>query len=90
MKYKEILIFLLFLGIIFVIVDIIKATYKCKKEKVIYRFLPRTFEEEMENPVSVTDMFATMFSQPSPWIGSIGTYKKKKQESVNKYFISQV
>lgn len=90
MKYKEILIFLLFMGILFIVVDIVKATFKCKEQKVVYRFLPKTYEEEWESPVSVTDIFDTMFSQPSPWIGSIGTYRRKKQESVNKYFISQV
>ena len=83
MKYKEILIFLLFMGIVFVVNDIVKATFQCTDQKVIYRFLPRTYDEEIENPVSVTDMYYAMFSQPSPWSQNQSSYQRHKQESIN-------
>ena len=92
MDYKIIILLILFLGIIFIAIDItkIKANLTTKKPKVIYRYIPRTFEEEQEDPIPVSDVFATMFSQPSPWIGSIRTYNRRKQESINKYFVSQL
>ena len=90
MKYKEILILILFIGIIFIIVDVIKSTYKCKDTRVIYKYIPRTYEEEMESPIPVTDIFIKMFEQPSPWVRSIGNYDREKKESINKYFISQI
>ena len=57
---------------------------------VEYKYIPRTFEEEMEQPVYVSQIFETMFSQPSPWLLSIRNYDRRKQEAVNAYFISQL
>ena len=61
-----------------------------EERNVVYRYIPRTFEEEQENPVSVSDIFKTMFSNPSPWVNSLRTYDIGKQELINKYFISQL
>lgn len=36
--------------------------------RVEYKFIPRTFKEEQENPVRVSDVFSGMFSEPSPWV----------------------
>jgi hypothetical protein len=90
MSYKTLVSILLFFGIIMVIISVSKELMNCPKNKVIYRFIPRTFDEEMENPEFVTDVFATMFSQPSPWLGSIQNFDRKKTEQINKYFISQI
>lgn len=69
--------------------DLIRQSYKCDNQKVVYRYLPRTFEMDQENPQMVTDIFRTMFSQPSPWVNSVNTYDERKYEEINKYFISQ-
>jgi len=92
MLYKVIITLLLFLGIIFAIIDIVKidAGLTKKEPRVIYKYIPRTFEEEQEDPVPVSDIFETMFSQPSPWVSSIKSYDIKKQENINSYFISQI
>lgn len=89
---KIITILILFFGIIFVITDMVKidAGLTKKDPKVIYKYIPRTFEEEQEDPVPVSDVFETMFSQPSPWVSSIKTYDIKKQENINQYFITQL
>ena len=55
-----------------------------------YRYIPRTFEEEQLEPVYPSEIFETMFSQPSPWLLSIRNYDRKKQEQINQYFISQL
>ena len=92
MKYKIIILIILFIGAIFIAVDVTKIISDAarKQQKVIYRYIPRTFEEEQEDPVPVSDVFETMFSQPSPWVGSIRTYDRRKQENINKYFVSQL
>lgn len=87
---KTILILLLFIGIILIVIDITKNTTLCPKERVVYRYIPKPFDEEQNEPVSVSDIFATMFSQPSPWITSVNNIDNRKQEAINKYFISQI
>ena len=83
---------ILFFGIIFIVVELVKLNMKTQlnHQKIIYRYIPRTFEEEQEDPVSVSEVFNEMFSQPSPWVQSIRTYDREKQERVNKYFITQL
>jgi hypothetical protein len=90
--HKAIIVLIIFLGVIFLAIEItkIRENLKVKQEKVIYRYIPRTFEEEQLDPIPITDIFETMFSQPSPWVGSIRTYDRRKQEKVNQYFIDQL
>lgn len=92
MIFKSVIIMALFFGILFVIIEIVRiqAGMMEKEEKIIYRYIPRTFEEEQEDQIPISDVFNTMFSQPSPWVGSIRNYDEEKQEDVNKYFISQL
>ena len=49
------------------------------KERIVYRYIPRTFDEEQQNPVKVSHIFSKMFQESSPWIqGSrIGTEQSK-------------
>lgn len=35
--------------------------------KVEYKFIPRTFKEEQESPVKVSEIFSDMFDRQSPW-----------------------
>ena len=45
-----------------------KSTFKCPKPIIEYRYIPRTFEEEQNEPVKVSKIFDTMFSSETPWI----------------------
>lgn len=92
MWYQAIMILLLFIGLLFVIVEIVRINgeYYKQEPRIIYRYIPRTFDEEQEDPVSVSDVFETMFSQPSPWVGSLRNYDRRKQEKINQYFITQL
>ncbi len=89
--YKKILIFLTIIGVILIVVEISRSTITCPKEQVLYRYLPRTFDEDQDEPVFVTDIFRTMFSQPGVWEAGIGARSEedRKLEQVNKFFISQ-
>lgn len=58
--------------------------------KIIYRYLPRSLEEEQESPVFVSEIFKAMFEQPSVWINSIKDDYLRKNEVLNKYYISQL
>lgn len=85
-----------FMIIIFIIGIVLLTMYfmtkseisKCDK-KIIYKYLPRTLEEEETEPIFVSQIFAPMFTQPSVWIDSIYEDNKRKTQLLNKYFISQ-
>ena len=59
-------------------------------QKIIYKYLPRTLEEEQTDPVYVTQIFKTMFTQPSVWIDSTYQDTIRRTEAINKYFITQL
>lgn len=90
--YKALVIIIIFVGLIMIIMDVarIKAGLVDKEPKIIYRYVPRTFEEEQMDPVFITDIFGTMFSRESPWVSSIKSYDERKQEKINQYFVTQM
>ena len=92
MNYNSILFFTFIIGYSFILYELFKVHFNYNKDekKIVYRYIPRTFKDKLNEPVSITKIFNTMFSQPSPWIHSIGTYNPKRQDAINKFFISQV
>ena len=66
--YREAILLIIFIGIILVVIDLSRTNMKCPNQKIIYKYIPRTLKEEEESPIYVSDIFNTMFSQPSPWI----------------------
>jgi len=73
---------ILFLGIISIIVGM---TQGCTT-KTIYKYIPQT---TLDKEQYVSDIFRAMFDDDSPWVRSINSYDRRKQEEINKYFISQ-
>lgn len=88
--YKGFLLLLLFIGIILVIIELSSSKEKEVQEKIVYRYIPRTFDEEQNEPVYPSDIFRTMFTQPSTWIGETTDLDTRKRESINRFFISQM
>ena len=80
---------IIFLGILCMTIGIMKTSQQCQESKIIYRYIPRTFEQEQLEPVYVSDIFKTMFSRESPWTTSMNTIDTRKHEAINKYFINQ-
>jgi hypothetical protein len=89
MMTKTIIILVIFVGIIFMTISLVKNDQQCPVQQTIYKYIPRTFEEEQNEPVYVTDIFSTMFSQQSPWVKSMNDVDYRKTEAINKYFVSQ-
>lgn len=86
---RNIIILLLFVvGFIFIYMDLYKR-FSEKEQKIIYRYIPRIPEDEMSDQIFPSDIFETMFSQPSPWIISMNNNSVDNRE-INKYFISQI
>ena len=61
----------------------------CPQPEIIYKYIPRTWEDEQNEPVYPSDIFKTMFTQQSPWIRSVEATDVRRKEAINKYFISQ-
>lgn len=84
------LIFLIIGIVLLVVYFITMKAVSNVEQKVVYRYIPRTLEEEMESPVYISEIFRTMFSQPSTWIDSTDSDAIRRKENINKYFISQM
>jgi hypothetical protein len=83
---KSIVLILLFFGIMSVVIGYVNQTKGCPAPKVEYRYIPRTFQQEQDDPVRVSQIFNTMFEEPTPWIRPLDTPKSRE---INRYFISQ-
>lgn len=83
---------ILFIGLFIVIIDLVRTYNRCPENKVIYRYIPRSFREEQENPVPLDDIFYTMFNNPTPWVASVDIERRKRDvgEDINKYYLSQI
>jgi hypothetical protein len=88
--YKTFVFLLLILGIIFITASISKSIGEKTRERIVYRYLPRTLAEEQEDPAMVSEIFATMFTQPSTWVGEVNDLDTRKKELINQYFVSQI
>jgi len=83
------MVIFIFIGIILIVINITSSNKMCPKSQIIYKYLPRTFDQEQDDPIYVSDVFADMFSQSSVWVKGVNSIDARKQEKINKYFISQ-
>lgn len=66
------------IGVYLIYVAFKVSEKECKVKEIEYRFVPRTFKEESENPVKVSEVFSSMFEDPTVVLGrDIGTRKLK-------------
>lgn len=74
MELKNIIMMLIFVVSIMLVYEMtrINTLNKCPKPVIEYRYMPRTFKEEQDEPVPMDDIFKTMFSNISPWMMSRG------------------
>lgn len=65
--YEFFSVLAIFLILMFGIILVYNSFQKseCPKPEVIYKLVPRSFSEEQENPVLVSDLFSKMFSGSS-------------------------
>ena len=68
------IVLVLIFAIIFITIGLTKANYKCPPNQIKYVYIPRTFEEQQNNPATPSEIFSKLFDEPSPWISSfVGT-----------------
>jgi hypothetical protein len=77
-------------GIVCITINLVKLNYPEPKKEVIYRYIPKTFDEQQKDLPNVSEVFKSMFTEQTPWVESVMTYDKRNHEAINKYFISQI
>jgi hypothetical protein len=87
---KGFFLIILMLGIIMLVVYFfIKSELDKSNTKIVYKYIPRTLEEEEKDPIYVSQIFKSMFTQPTVWIDSVNENDYRKTENLNKFFLSQ-
>ena len=91
MNWKNLLILIILLILFFIIIEITKLNTRgnCAKPYIEYRYVPRSFKDEQEEPVSIEDIFGVMFSKPSPWMISRGINQSGRQHLINTGFVGR-
>lgn len=91
---KRLMIILLILcamcGFICITINLVKLNMPIPETKIIYRYIPKTFEEQQQNQPLVSDLFKSMFTEQTPWVNSVMDYDRRKTEAINKYYVSQI
>jgi predicted ATP-dependent Lon-type protease len=89
---KGFFVLTLMTGIIMMVIYFIinREVAQSTENKVVYKYIPKTLKEDEESPVYVSEIFKSMFTQPSVWIDSINENETRRKEAINKYYISQM
>lgn len=87
---KGFFIITMIIGVILLIIYYILNQYQGYSQNIIYKYIPRSLEEEELSPIYVSEIFRTMFTQPSVWIDSINRDQYRMKEKIDKYYISQM
>ena len=64
---KSFSFFLLFTGIVLISIGYIRSENREKPQRVEFRYLPRTFEEEQANSAPLLSTFSKLFQDRDPW-----------------------
>ena len=86
---KSLVVLMTFTGIIAIIIGYINQIKQCPVPKIEYRYIPRTFTEEQENPVKISELYNTMFLEPTPWLHGMTLTSGVKNDELNRYYVSQ-
>ena len=71
-------------AIICIAVGVTKAEQLSHPPKEIIRYIPRSLEEEMKEPVKAEEIFKSMFEQQVPWIGSFNDTNVFERKELDK------
>ncbi len=69
---RSFVILLLVVGICMVVIGYNKSNQICPANRVEFRYIPKTFEQEQEAPVPVLSVFGKMFQDEDAWMKKEG------------------
>ena len=75
---NSLIVFMLYISILMIAIGYVNQIKKCPPNKIVYRYIPRTFDQEQDNPVKVSQLFNNMFTDQTVWMAGyrLGTEKK--------------
>ena len=89
---RILLFVLLFLALALIFIGFLKANRSCPPPQVQIKFISRSFAEDQDDPVPVTDVFASMFYDSTAFINHESSKlippPNLQQKQLNKFFIS--
>jgi hypothetical protein len=87
---RAIIVLLAFIGIIVLVIGYINQLKTCSPPRIVYRYIPRTFEDEQNDPVKVSKVFKDMFEKPSNWLAGYRLgYIRPNIYKINRFNVSQ-
>ncbi len=81
---KSLVILLLIIGICMVVIGYNKSNQICPANRVEFRYIPRTFEQEQETPAPVLSVFGKMFQDEDAWMKVQGYASSQKTAADSK------
>lgn len=85
---KIFIILLFYITLITIVAGYILKKGRCPAPVVEYRYVPRTFEEDQNDPVSLTDLFSSMFLRSTPWVENRLLTGVARRNNVNNSFFN--
>ena len=70
LNFKSLMTLIFIFAIFLIVLDIGRSLKSCPKQEVIYKYIPRTFNQEQNDPVFASTIFKDMFDKSSPWVSS--------------------
>lgn len=89
MKFRSIFIPLMFVAVIMITINLVKIQNKCE-DKIIYKYIPLEFNEELKKDVYVSQVFSKLFERPSTWIERVEEPNRDAISEQNNNFITQL
>ena len=68
---RSLVLFLTFIGVVLISIGYVKTNMRCPPPVIKYQYIPRTFNEEQDNPLPLMSVFGTMFKENTPWINTL-------------------
>jgi len=79
LNFRFIVLVLFIIGVMFIVIEVTKSYNECPAAEIQYRYIPRSFKDEQEEPVPINDLYGRMFDEPSPWVGSFTKVSETKK-----------
>jgi Zn-dependent M28 family amino/carboxypeptidase len=68
-NFKFILVLLIFASSMMTVAGLVSSDNEVKKVTE-FKYLPRSFKEEQDNPVPLMDIYYKLFNNGSPWVNN--------------------
>ena len=87
--YKNIIVLLIFFGILLMTISITKNLNNHNEKEIVYKYIEKPQTSLNSFTEFPSDIFDSMFEESSPWVQSINELDDKQLDLIKKYHVSQ-